>query len=259
MDSNEYGGKFSRLVDIVAKLRAPDGCPWDREQTPETILPYLIEETYEAVEAIENSDAPHLCEELGDLLLEVTLLAQMHAERGDFTVADSLDSICEKLIRRHPHVFGEESADDSETIQKNWTRIKAEEKPGRSLLGGVPRSLPALHRARRASEKAATVGFDWSHAEEVVEKLDEELAELREAMALRDQSNMEEELGDVLFAVVNIARHLKIDAESALHRTTEKFTSRFNYIEETLKARGIDPAAASLEEMERLWQEAKRD
>ena len=139
MGSNDYGAKFTRLVEIVEKLRAPDGCPWDREQTPETILPYLIEETYEAVEAIENADSPHLCEELGDLMLEVTLLAQMHAERGEFTVADSLDSICEKLIPRHPHVFGEEGASDYATIQKNWTRIKSEEKPDRSLLGGVPR------------------------------------------------------------------------------------------------------------------------
>ncbi len=248
---------FLRLLEIVETLRGPGGCPWDREQTPETIAPYLIEEAYEAVEAVEADDPRALCEELGDLLLEVALLAQMAREAGRFTVADSLRSICDKLIRRHPHVFGTEACPDAGAVTQTWARIKAQEKEGRGTLEGVPRKLPALHRARRVSEKAAGVGFDWDRAEAVLEKVEEELRELREAMAAGSRERSAEELGDVLFALVNLGRHLGVDAEACLHRTVEKFHRRFERIERGLAARGRRPDQASLEEMEALWQEAK--
>ncbi|WP_461394741.1 nucleoside triphosphate pyrophosphohydrolase [Deferrisoma sp.] len=250
--------RFLRLLEIVERLRAPDGCPWDRKQTPETIAPYLVEEAYEVQEAVERGDRAGLREELGDVLLEVALLAQMAREEGGFTVADSLTEICEKLVRRHPHVFGEARADTPDEVAASWARIKAKEKGDRGTLEGVPRRLPALHRARRVSEKAAGVGFDWSRADEVLEKVDEELGELRRAMAEGDRAAAAEELGDLLFALVNLGRHLEVDAEQALHGTVEKFLRRFAAVEAALAARGRRPSEASLDELEVLWQEAKR-
>jgi len=251
-------GLFVRLLQIVETLRAPGGCPWDREQTPHTIAPYLIEEAHEVCEAVEDGNPADLCEELGDVLLEVALLSQMAREADQFTVADSLRAICEKLIRRHPHVFGEAEAADAEAVRQTWAQIKAEEKRDRGVLEGVPRRLPALHRARRVSEKAAGVGFDWADPAGVLDKVAEEVAELREAVAGGDKTHAEEELGDTLFALVNLGRHLGLDPEAALHRTTEKFLSRFAQIEATLAARGRHPAEATLDEMEALWQAAKR-
>ncbi len=248
---------FTRLLDIVERLRAPDGCPWDREQTSRTIAPYLVEEAHEVLEAVEAGDAPAECEELGDILLEVALLSQIAREEERFTVAESLRAICDKLVRRHPHVFGGEACADARAVKVSWARIKAEEKRGRGALEGVPRRLPALHRARRISEKAAGVGFDWADPAGVLDKVEEEIGELRHAIRGEDRERVAEELGDLLFALVNLGRHLGVDAEGALHRTSEKFLHRFSHVEGELARRGRHPSEASLDEMETLWQEAK--
>ncbi len=253
----ETAALFLRLLEIVETLRSPGGCPWDREQTPLTIAPYLVEEAHEVFEAVERGDPEELCEELGDVLLEVALLTQMGREEGRFTVADSLRAICEKLVRRHPHVFGDARAADAAAVKESWARIKAAEKRGRGALEGVPRRLPALHRARRVSEKAAGVGFDWADPAGVLEKVAEEVDELREAVASGDATHAEEELGDLLFALVNLGRHLGLDPEAALHRTTEKFLARFGHVEKALAAGGRHPSEATLDELEALWQEAK--
>lgn len=249
---------FERLLSIVERLRAPDGCPWDREQTPRSIAPYLLEEAHEVLEAVASGDAPALCEELGDVLLEVALLAQMAREQGQFTTGDSVRSICDKLVRRHPHVFGGETCADAGAVTASWARIKAQEKRGRGTLEGVPRRLPALHRARRISEKAAGIGFDWADPAGVLDKVGEELEELRAAVGGSDRGRIGEELGDLLFALVNLGRHLGVDAEGALHDASEKFLRRFSHVEGELARRGRGPSDASLEEMEALWQEAKR-
>ncbi|MDW7710174.1 MAG: nucleoside triphosphate pyrophosphohydrolase [Deferrisomatales bacterium] len=248
---------FLRLLEIVETLRSPEGCPWDREQTPRTIAPYLVEEAHEVQEAVERGDPQEVCEELGDVLLEVALLSQMGREEGSFTAADCLRAICAKLVRRHPHVFGGASARDAAAVRESWARIKAAEGGKRGALEGVPRRLPALHRARRVSEKAAGVGFDWADPAGVLKKVEEELAELRAAVAAGSRSDAEEELGDLLFALVNLGRHLGLDPEGALHGTTEKFLSRFARVEEGLAARGLRPAEASTEEIARLWNQAK--
>lgn len=253
----ETAALFLRLLEIVETLRAPGGCPWDREQTPVTIAPYLVEEAHEVFEAVERGDPTELCEELGDVLLEVALLTQMGREEGLFTVADSLRAICAKLVRRHPHVFGDARAQDAAAVKESWARIKATEKRGRGALEGVPRRLPALHRARRVSEKAAGVGFDWADPAGVLEKVAEEVGELREAVASGDTAHAEEELGDLLFALVNLGRHLGLDPEAALHHTTEKFLARFGHVEKALAADGRHPSEATLDEMEALWQQAK--
>ncbi len=249
---------FLRLLEIVETLRSPGGCPWDREQTPRTIAPYLVEEAYEVLEAVEHGDAQALCEELGDVLLEVALLGQMARESGAFTVADSLRSICEKLVRRHPHVFGSADCADPGAVARSWARIKAKEKSGRGALDGVPRRLPALHRARRVSDKAAGVGFDWDGPEAVWDKVEEEARELREAWGAGDTDRCAEELGDLLFALVNLGRHLGVDAEAALHRTVDKFLHRFGEVERRLRDRGLRPEDVPLEELDALWEAAKR-
>lgn len=252
--------QFLRLIEIVARLRGPDGCPWDKAQTPLTIAPYLLEETHEVLEAIHSGNDEELRDELGDLLLEVALLTRMGEEAGAFDIGDSLLAINEKLIRRHPHVFGAESdrGISVEGVNRRWSEIKAAEKPGRGALGGVPRSLPALHRARRVSEKAAGVGFDWPDALSVLDKVEEEIGELRESMKANDLPGVEEELGDLIFALVNLSRHLKVDPEKSLHQTTEKFERRFSHIEKKLAEKGVKPAEATLDEMEELWNEAKK-
>ncbi|WP_025322504.1 nucleoside triphosphate pyrophosphohydrolase [Deferrisoma camini] len=255
--SEETAGLFVRLLEIVERLRGPDGCPWDREQTPATIAPYLVEEAYEVQEAVERGDPAELREELGDVLLEVALLAQMAREQGEFTVADSLRDIYDKLVRRHPHVFGDARADTPDEVAVSWAQIKVREKEGRGVVEGVPRRLPALHRARRVSEKAAGVGFDWDRAEAVLEKVDEELSELRAAVGRGDREGAAEELGDLLFALVNLGRHLGVDAERALHGTVEKFLRRFARIEAALAGRGLRPDQVGLDELEALWQAAK--
>jgi len=248
---------FLRLLEIVATLRSPQGCPWDREQTPRSIAPYVVEEAHEVLEAVEGGDPAEVCEELGDMLLEVALLTHMAQEAGQFSAADVLDGICAKLIRRHPHVFGDATAHTPEQVRESWAQIKAREKRGKGALEGVPRRLPALHRARRVGEKAAGVGFDWPAVDGVLAKVDEELGELKQAVAQNDPAAAAEELGDTLFALVNLARHLHLDPEAALHGTIEKFLARFAAVEQGLAAQGLHPTEAGVEAMEEHWLAAK--
>ncbi len=256
------GDKFIRLTEIMARLRAPGGCPWDREQTFDTIKPYLLEETYEVLDAIDAGDWEGLKEELGDLMLEAVFFGQMAAEAGHFRIEDSLDAINEKLVRRHPHVFGSGTARTPEEVKVRWDEIKAKEKGDseKGLLEGVPRSTPALVEAQQLTSRASGVGFDWPNAEQVLEKLDEELSELAEARAAgASRERLEDEVGDLLFVIVNLARFLKVDPEQALRRTNRKFRERFGYVEQQLKERGRTPAGSTLEEMDALWNEAKRN
>jgi MazG family protein len=256
---------FARLVEIMAQLRAPGGCPWDREQNFDTIKPYLLEETYEVMDSIDQRDWDGLAEELGDLLLQAVFFAQMAAEDGRFDIADSLHAINSKLVRRHPHVFGSGDAKTAEDVTRRWDEIKAEEKLAsakpqpRGLLGGVPRNLPALVEARQISSRAAGAGFDWDNLQQVIAKLHEELGELEQAQSQEPApERIEDELGDILFVVVNIARFLKVDPEQALRRSNAKFRRRFGRVEQGLEARGRTPRESTVEEMEALWQEAKR-
>ena len=253
----DIGGRFTRLVEIMARLRSPDGCPWDREQNFDTIKPYLLEETYEVMDAIDTRDFEGLAEELGDLLLQAVFFAQMASEEGRFNIGDSVDAINNKLIRRHPHVFGDAVAKTSGDVKRRWEEIKAAEKPRpKGLLAGVPRSLPALVEAQQIASRAAGAGFDWENLEQVLDKLREELAELK---AAHEHPEVENEIGDLLFVIVNIARFLKVDPEQALRKTNAKFRRRFGRIEDGLAASGKTLQDASMEEMESLWQEAKRE
>ena len=253
------GEKFQELVHIMARLRAPGGCPWDREQTFDTIKPYLLEETYEVMDAIDARDWPELTGELGDLLLQAVFFSQMAAEQDLFRIEDALDAINQKLVRRHPHVFGDQSAATGDDVKKIWNEVKSQEKEhAPTLLEGVSRSQPALVEAQQITSRAAGVGFDWKNAEQVVAKLHEELAELEGARLEGSQEKLEDELGDLLFVLVNLARFVKVDPEQALRRTNAKFRSRFGYVEAGLAARGKTPQDASTQEMEALWQEAKR-
>lgn len=240
----------------MERLRAPGGCPWDREQSFDTIKPYLLEETYEVMDAIDARDWEGLAEELGDLLLQPVFFAQMAAEAGHFDIADSLEAINSKLVRRHPHVFGDGNARTADDVKKRWDEIKSEEKPKpKGLLAGVSRSMPALVEAQQIASRAAGAGFDWDNIEQVFEKLDEEIGELKEAPA----GGIEGEIGDLLFVVVNLARFLKVDPEQALRKTNAKFRRRFAHVEQGLAAQGKTPREATIEEMEALWQAAKRD
>lgn len=259
------GAGFQRLVDLMRRLRAPDGCAWDREQTLESLRPFVIEETYEVVDAIDRGDPDALRDELGDFLLEAVFLAQISAERGDFDIADSLQAIGDKLVRRHPHVFGEQAADrespDAGEVKRQWEQIKADEQKaaGRpaSALGSIPESLPALLRAYRLGKRAATVGFDWPDAAGVEAKIAEELAELAAARAGGSGAEVEEEIGDLLFAVANLARHLDVDPESALRAANRKFSARFAALEARLRERGVALRDATLDEMEAEWARVK--
>jgi MazG family protein len=260
--SSSAGPKFQRLVEIMARLRGPDGCPWDREQNFDTIKPYTLEETYEVLDAIDRRDWPNLSEELGDFILQAVFYSQMAAEEDKFGIEDALDAINEKLVRRHPHVFADASAQTAGDVLRQWDQIKSDEKKSRGkpesgLLTGVPRALPALVEAQQIASRAAGAGFDWDNAEQVIEKLHEELAEF--AAARRDGSpeELEGELGDLLFVLVNLARFVKVDPEQALRKTNTKFRERFGYIERKLAERGKSPAGSTIEEMEALWQEAK--
>jgi MazG family protein len=246
----------------MARLRAPDGCPWDREQNFDTIKPYTLEETYEVLDAIDRRDWRDLSEELGDFVLQAVFYAQMAAEEDKFGIEDALDAINEKLVRRHPHVFADASAETAGDVKRKWDEIKSTEKKSRgksdnSLLGGVPRSFPALVEAQQISSRAAGVGFDWENPEQVIEKLHEELAELAEARRGAKPEELEGELGDLLFVLVNLARFMKVDPEQALRKTNAKFRDRFGYIERKLAESGRSPREANIQEMEALWQEAK--
>ncbi len=263
-DSNSTAGeKFQLLVNLMARLRAPGGCPWDREQTFDTIKPYLLEETYEVLDAIDARDWPELAGELGDLLLQAVFFSQMASEQNLFRIEDTIEAINQKLIRRHPHVFGGETARTEGDVRKRWSEIKNEEKEekGRAdggLLDSVPRSLPALVEAQQMTSRAAQVGFDWPNAEQVLEKLFEELNEFAEARVRGSRDELEDELGDMLFVLVNLARFVKVDPEQALRKTNAKFRRRFGYVERNLAERGKTPSDSTLEEMDALWEEAKR-
>jgi tetrapyrrole methylase family protein/MazG family protein len=253
---------FAELVRIMERLRGPGGCPWDREQTRESIKPYVIEEAYEVAEAIDDNDLDELRAELGDLLLQVVFHAEMAREAGTFTVEDVVRGVSEKLIRRHPHVFGDTEVKDSAEVLRNWARIKTDERKHRednSVVAGVPRAMPALLRAHRLGEKASHVGFDWDSAGAVLDKVREELSELESAVELGDRSAVEGELGDLLFALTSFARHLDLQAEDALQRASDRFIRRFHYIESRLTERQQDVHATSAAELNRLWEEAKRD
>lgn len=250
----------ARLREIVARLRAPDGCPWDREQTHESLRAALVEECYEAIEAIEKADDTNLREELGDLLLHVVMHAHMAGERQAFTFEEVVEGICEKLVRRHPHVFGDTEANDSTEVLRQWEQIKRAEKGGEaSVLAGLPVALPALLRAQNAQKKAARVGFDWDVAAEVLEKVEEEIRELREAVAQARSAAVEEEIGDLLFSVVNFARKLNIDCETALAGATRKFIRRFQKVEAVLAAEGRKIEEATPQEMNAIWDRIKQD
>jgi MazG family protein len=252
---------IERLQDIMARLRGPDGCPWDREQDLKTLRPYLLEEAYEVLEAIDSGDTREHCEELGDLLLQIVFHAQLAREKGQWELADVADAISEKLVRRHPHVFGDAVVKDAEGVMKQWVELKKEEKKakggGKSVLEGVPRELPALARAERLTEKASRIGFDWPSIAGAREKVTEELGELDEALAKGDRAAVEDELGDVFFALVNLARHAKVPPEEALRGTIGRFISRFHFVEAELERRGVAHGKATLEEMDALWIEAK--
>lgn len=278
MGDTTSGQAVERLVEVMRKLRAPNGCPWDKEQDLKSLRPYLIEEAYEVLEEMDRvSDggpwAP-LAEELGDLLFQIVFHAQLASEKNEFDLADVATSIAVKLERRHPHVFGEQAASaagaaglkpsaGTEQVLQNWAKLKAEERKAKhghagSVLDGVPRDAPALQRAERLTEKASRIGFDWPDLEGVREKLKEELGELDEAIASKDKLAMEHELGDVFFALANVARHLGIAPEDALRATNRRFTSRFHVVERGLEQQGVPFGEATLEQMNALWDEAKK-
>ena len=265
------GVRFDTLVEIMRRLRAPDGCPWDREQTLASLRPFVLEETYEVLEAIESGGPESLREELGDFLFEAVFLAQISEEAGHFSIADAIQSICDKLVRRHPHVFAQQDGDSSMTsgqVLERWEAIKARERASqgktttraKTTLSGVPKTLPSLLRAYEISTRAATVGFDWARPADVLDKIEEEVAEVRkevESGATGDLSRAEEEMGDLLFAIANLSRRLGIEPEAALRRANDKFTRRFDEVEHAFTARGRSLQDATLQEMENEWKRVK--
>lgn len=251
---------FKKLVEIVAQLRAPGGCPWDREQTHESLLPATIEEAYEVAEAARSANDAHFREELGDLLLLVVMHAEIAREAGRFNIDNVIAEITDKLIRRHPHVFEESNARDAGAVLKQWEAIKREEKKTDThYLASLPRALPALMRAQKAQSKVARVNFDWAELRDVLAKVEEELGELKSAIEGEDRRSIEDEIGDLLFAVVNLARKTKLDAETALQSATGKFVRRFNLVEDELKTRGKKLGDVDLAEMDAIWNAVKKD
>jgi len=257
IDAHKAGEKFQKLVDILAALRGPEGCPWDREQNETSIADYFLEEVYEALDALREGDREALAEELGDVLMEIVFLSRFAEEKNEFTVADALDGINRKMIRRHPHVFGGEKAESAERVLDAWIRRKKEEKGRASHFEGMSSHAPALLAALQIGNRAAAVGFDWPTAAEALKKAQEELAELEEAMGSPDPARIEEELGDCFFALANVARKLKLNPEFALRRGNAKFIRRFTELETALAAEGKEPAQATLAEMEAVWQRLK--
>ncbi|MDR1430236.1 MAG: nucleoside triphosphate pyrophosphohydrolase [Spirochaetaceae bacterium] len=253
---------FAALYNVIVKLRAPGGCPWDREQTPLSLRGDLVEETYETLEAIDEKNPAHIKEELGDLFLLVTMLSYMHEQEGLFSVAAVLDGVAEKLIRRHPHVFGDVKVRDSAEVLDNWARIKVEQegrRPKDSILDEVSPALPPLEKAYKLQKKAAKSGFDWPDSAAVMDKLREEMEEVREAMEIRDGGEaLEGELGDLLFSAVNLCRAFKIDPSVALQRTNAKFIKRFRHVERSMKETGAEMKQENLALMDRYWEEAKK-
>ncbi len=263
--SSDAAARFAAFVDLIARLRAPGGCPWDREQTHETVKPMTIEEAYEVAEAIDERNDEHLRGELGDLLLQVVFHAQIAADEKRFTVADVIDAVSRKMIRRHPHVFADERASTPSEVLRNWEALKAAERaekghPGdASMLDGVSAGLPAVMEAFQMTTKVSRVGFDWPDAASVLDKLDEEVGELKQAVAATpaDAAAVAAEVGDLLFVTVNVARRLGVDPESALKAANRRFRKRFRHVEDGLRARGRAPAGSTLDEMDALWREAK--
>ena len=257
---NEAAADFAKLCEIVAQLRAPGGCPWDREQTNASLLPPLIEEVYEVASAIRSNDDANLREELGDLILLAVMHSEIAKDTKRVTVEEVLRDVTAKLIRRHPHVFATSDVKDAEGVVKQWEAIKHEEKNGGAdshYLAGLPAALPALMRAQKAQKKAARVNFDWAELSDVVAKVDEELAESKEALATGDPARIADEIGDLLFAVVNLARKSGLDAESTLQTATDKFVARFSRVEDEVKARGKRLGDASLQELDEIWNKIK--
>jgi tetrapyrrole methylase family protein / MazG family protein len=260
LPGKQTGAEVGKLVGLMQRLLAPDGCPWDREQTLETLVPYLVEETYEVVDALAAGDVDDHREELGDLLLQIVFQSELRFSEGKFGIDDVARGIVTKLVRRHPHVFGDVVAKDADAVLANWAKLKAEEKAEKGkhgALDGIPRSAPGLLRATRAGEKAGAVGFDWPDATGPRAKVDEELRELDEARGGGDRARMHDELGDVLFAITNLARKLDLDAEQALRDATDRFARRFRHLETALAAQGRSVRDADPDEQERLWQAAK--
>ncbi len=251
---------FKSLCEIVAKLRAPGGCPWDREQTHESLLPQLIEEAYEVAGAVRAHNTANFREELGDLLLHVVMHAEIARESGQFKIDDVLSEVTDKLVRRHPHVFGTSDARDSGAVLRQWDAIKREEKKEKHAhyLADLPTALPALTRAQKAQSKAARVNFDWTELRDVISKVEEELAEIKAAIASRDRKSIENEIGDLLFAVVNLARKAGLDAEGTLQKATDKFVARFKRLEEVLCSQGKRLGEVGLDELDAIWNKTKQ-
>ncbi|HJT16467.1 MAG TPA: nucleoside triphosphate pyrophosphohydrolase [Thermoanaerobaculia bacterium] len=251
--------RFEDLVQLMTTLRGPNGCPWDREQTLASLKPFIVEESYEVVEAIDNDDRNALVEELGDFLLQAVFAAEIGREQGSFDIGDVITAIHNKLVRRHPHVFGEVEAKDAEQVLVNWEKLKNEERKAenKSVLAGVPQSLPALLKASRLTEKAARVGFDWRRAEDVFAKIDEEVQELRDAVDGKNPQDIHEEIGDLLFSIANIARKLDVNAEEALQAANRKFARRFEAMERAVRSEGRNLDQLTLEQMDARWDEAK--
>lgn len=252
--------KFDELVDIVSKLRGPGGCPWDREQTRETLKPFLVEEFYELIDAIDDNDNDGIKEELGDLLFQIVLQSQLFSEEGEFDVNEVVDGIATKMVQRHPHVFGDKVLKTSVEVEKWWKEHKRKEgKEHDSAIGGVPRALPALLRAQKIQLKATKVGFDWERIEDAFAKIEEEIIEFREAVQRKDRENIEDELGDIFFVLVRIANFVDVNPEDALRRAIRKFIGRFNYVEKNAVKQGKELSEMTLAQMDVLWNEAKKE
>jgi tetrapyrrole methylase family protein/MazG family protein len=261
VNNQTVGERFAELLDVMARLRGENGCPWDREQTHASLKSFLIEESYELLSALESGDGDKIREELGDLLHQIVFHCQIAAESGAFTAQDVVSDLKEKMIRRHPHVFSGTTMRDTDAVLRQWAQMKAKESEAdsaKSALGNLPKSMPALARAQTITERASHLGFDWPKIDPVWEKIDEEISELRTACASGDKQRMREELGDLFFSLVNLARFLGMQAEDALSQSTARFLKRFTYIEAKLREAGKTPATSSLEEMDRLWDEVKQ-
>ncbi len=261
MPSRRTLAEFELIVNIIEKLRSPSGCPWDRRQTRPDVARYVMDEACEVIDAIDEESPEHLKEELGDLLFQIFFLARMAEEEGSYHIGDVMAAASEKMIRRHPHVFGDARADTVEKVRENWEEIKRRERQDqprpRSALEGVPRSLPALNRAFKITEKAAKVGFDWDSIDGVIDKVEEELQELKTSLAGNNAGKTAEELGDLLFSVVNLCRHAYVDPDRTLRGATRKFTDRFTFVEEHLFAEGKTPESSDMADMDRLWELSK--
>lgn len=250
---------FNDLVELSKHLRSPEGCPWDREQKLETLRPYIIEEAYEVVQAIELKDKDEIIEELGDLFFQVIFASQIASEDGEFDIEEVMDRLHNKLVRRHPHVFGDEKAKDAEEAIKTWHRQKLKEKSRKRRLLEIPRTMPSLLRAHRVGEKASQVGFDWKNAQQVLPKVKEELNELEVEINNKNRNGIEKEFGDLVFSIVNLGRHLKLDSESTAHKAIDSFINRFSKVEDKAQEKGKELSGLTIEEMDELWEEVKSE